>query len=187
VTNNKTVLLEFDLRRPSDLYSKLGIRGLVGVSSYLINKASLEEITIESDVENLDIVLAGQIPPNPIELISSKKTIELFEELKRKYDYIVMDTPPYGVLTDSFVLIKFADIKLYVTRLGRVKKRILLSSLEDIEAKKIENIQILINGDTMKHGSYGKYYTTPSKGLGLKKWNSSRFGRPVEKKVQNNT
>jgi capsular exopolysaccharide synthesis family protein len=159
VTNNKTLLLEFDLRRPSDLYSKLGIRGLVGVSSYLINKAELDEITITSDIENLDIILAGQIPPNPIELISSKKTALLFEELRKQYDYIVIDTPPYGVLTDSFILMKFADIKIYVCRLGHVKKRMLLTSFEDIELKEIENVQILINGDNPKQGSYGKYYT----------------------------
>ncbi|MCK4750053.1 MAG: polysaccharide biosynthesis tyrosine autokinase, partial [Bacteroidales bacterium] len=162
-TNNKTLLLEFDLRRPSELYSKLGIRGLVGVSSYLINKASLDEITIKSDVENLDIILAGQIPPNPIELISSQATGKLFDALRSKYDYVVIDTPPYGVLTDSFVLMKYADIKIYVTRLGHVKKRMLLSSLEDIESKDLENVQILLNGDSPKQGSYGKYYTYDKK------------------------
>jgi capsular exopolysaccharide synthesis family protein len=160
VTNNKTVLIEFDLRRPSELYNKLGLRGLVGVSSLLINKASLDEITINSDVENLDIVLAGQVPPNPIELLSSQRTAQLFEELRRKYDYIIIDTPPYGVLTDSFVLMKYADIILYVTRLGQVKRRMLLSSFEDIASKNIENIHILVNGEIPKQGSYGKYYTT---------------------------
>jgi len=163
VTNNRTLLLEFDLRRPSELYSKLGIRGLVGVSSYLINKASIEEITISSDVNNLDIILAGQKPPNPIELISSRKTLQLFEELKKKYDYIVIDTPPYGVLTDSFVLMKYADIKIYVTRLGYVKKNILLSSFEDMETKQIEDVHLLINGESPKQGQYGKYYSDHNK------------------------
>jgi capsular exopolysaccharide synthesis family protein len=162
-TNNKTLLLEFDLRRPSELYSKLGIRGLVGISSYLIDKAELDEITISSVAENLDIILAGQIPPNPIELISSGKTESLFQELRKMYDYIIVDTPPYGVLTDAFILMKFADIKIYVSRLRHVKKRMLLSSIEDIESKGIENVQILINGDIPKQGSYGKYYTTPKK------------------------
>jgi capsular exopolysaccharide synthesis family protein len=176
ITNNRTLLLEFDLRRPSDLYSKLGIRGLVGVSSYLINKASLDEITITSDVENLDIILAGQKPPNPIELISSRKTEQLFVELRKRYDYIVMDTPPYGVLTDSFILMKYADIKIYLTRLGYVKKRILLSSIEDIESKKINNVQLLINGENPKQGSYGKYYTKHRTGLGLKLNKSRKAG-----------
>lgn len=177
VTNNKTILVEFDLRRPSELYTRLGVRGLVGVSSFLINKASLEEITISSDVENLDLILAGQIPPNPIELISSKRTDELFAELKKNYDYIVIDTPPYGVLTDSFVLMKYADIKIYVTRLGYVKKRILLSSFEDIESKGIDNIQLLINGDTQKQGSYGKYYTSTKKELKLLKRKSKHVDK----------
>jgi len=162
-TNNRTLLLEFDLRRPSELYSKLGIRGLVGISSYLINKAELDEITISSVAENLDIILAGQIPPNPIELISSAKTESLFQELRKMYDYIIIDTPPYGVLTDAFILMKFADIKIYVSRLRHVKKKMLLSSIEDIESKGIDNVQILINGDIPKQGSYGKYYTTPKK------------------------
>jgi capsular exopolysaccharide synthesis family protein len=135
----------------------------------LINKASLDEITINSEVENLDIILAGQVPPNPIELISSKRTAELFEELRRTYDYVIIDTPPYGVLTDSFVLMKYADITLYVTRLGQVKKRLLLSSFDDIVAKKIENVHILINGEIPKQGSYGKYYTTTRKELKLLK------------------
>jgi capsular exopolysaccharide synthesis family protein len=179
VTNNKTVLVEFDLRRPSDLYSRLGIRGLVGVSSYLINKSSLDEITINSGTENLDIILAGQIPPNPIELISSRKTEQLFADLRKKYDYIVIDTPPYGVLTDSFVLMKFADIKIYVARLGYVKKKILLSSLEDIESKNIDNVQLLINGESPKQGSYGKYYTNHKKGL------FPRMMKPPARRSQN--
>jgi capsular exopolysaccharide synthesis family protein len=184
VTNNKTCLIEFDLRRPSDLYERLGIRGLVGVSSYLINKASLDEITIKSDVENLDIILAGQIPPNPIELISSKKTQQLFETLRSKYDYIIIDTPPYGVLTDSFVLMKYADLKIYVARLNHVNRNLLLHSLEDIQAKNIDNVQLLINGDTPKQGSYGKYYTTTKKGLNLGSISPRKIQKKTRKKAQ---
>ncbi len=136
---------------------------MVGVSSYLINKASLDEITISTEVQNLDIILAGQIPPNPVELISSKRTAQLFNELREKYDYIIVDTPPYGLLTDSFILMKYADLNIYVTRMGFVKKRMMFSSLEDIASKDIKNLHLLINGDTPKQGSYGKYYTNHKK------------------------
>jgi tyrosine-protein kinase Etk/Wzc len=170
ITNNRTALVEFDLRNPSELYEKLGIRGLVGVSSYLINKASLDEMVISSEVPNLDIILAGQIPPNPVELISGENTVKLFEELRSKYDYIIVDTPPYGLLTDSFVLMRYADISLYVVRIGFVNKRMLTSSLEDIDSKDISNLHLLINSDVQKQGAYGKYYTTPSRNfLGQKK------------------
>lgn len=164
LTNKRTALIEFDLRRPSDLYVKLGIRGLIGISSYLINKASLDEISIKTDVENLDIFLAGQVPPNPIELISSERTSQLFDELRSKYDYIIVDTPPYGRLTDSFVLMKYADIKVYVSRMGYVKKRLLISCLDDIASKDIKDIHLLINSDIPSRKEvYGKYYTVHKK------------------------
>lgn len=189
ITNNRTALIEFDLRNPSDLYEKLGIRGLVGVSSYLINKATLDEITISSELPNLDIILAGQIPPNPVELLSSDNTRHLFEELRKQYDYIIVDTPPYGLLTDSFVLMKFADISLYVTRIGYVNKKLLVSCLDDIESKNIKNLHLLINSDTPKSGSYGKYYTThkrdslkTGKGNKGKKNRTSQQKRPVNMK-----
>jgi capsular exopolysaccharide synthesis family protein len=185
VTSNRTVLVEFDLRRPSEIYTKIGIRGLVGVSSYLINKASLDEIIISTDVPNLDVILAGQIPPNPIELISSTQTTKLFEELRKKYDYIIIDTPPYGLLTDSFVLMKYADFSLYVTRLGYVKKRMLLSSLDDIATKDIKNLHLLINGDIPKKGVHGKYYTYHKKeGIfrrAMPKPRPTRSRKPVKK------
>ncbi|MEZ5072887.1 MAG: polysaccharide biosynthesis tyrosine autokinase [Bacteroidales bacterium] len=179
VTNNKTILVEFDLRRPSEIYNKLGIRGLVGVSSYLIRKASIDEITIASGVPNLDIMLAGQIPPNPIELISGEQTQILFDELRKKYDYIIVDTPPYGLLTDSFVLMRYSDLNIYVSRLGIVKKRMLLTTLDDIEAKDIKNLHLLINGDIPKKGAHGKYYTYhKKKGLfGLVGGESKRAGK----------
>jgi len=183
ITNNRTALVEFDLRRPSDLYARLGIRGLIGVSSYLINKASLDEITISTEIQNLDIILAGQIPPNPVELISSKQTSLLFEELRSKYDYIIVDTPPYGLLTDSFILMKYADLNIYVTRMGFVKKRLMMSSLEDIASKDIRNLHLLINGDTPKQGSYGKYYTNHKKD-GLVKNAVKGMSKKSEKKKQ---
>ncbi len=187
VTNNKTVLVEFDLRRPSEIYTKIGIRGLVGVSSYLINKASLDEIIISTDVPNLDVILAGQIPPNPIELISSAQTTQLFEMLRKKYDYIIVDTPPYGLLTDSFVLMNYADFNIYVTRLGFVKKRMLLSSLDDIALKDIKNLHMLINGDIPKKGVHGKYYTYHKKEGMFKRAmpkSKSKSGKPPRKSVK---
>ncbi len=157
-TNNKTVLLEFDLRKPSKVYNELGTRALVGISSYLINRASLDEIIIKTEIPNLDIIQAGQIPPNPVELLSSKKNQDLFAELKDRYEYIIVDTPPYGLVSDSLILMKYVDIKLYVTRLGKIKKKTLLTNLDDIASKEIHNLYILANEDpSQKNGSYSTY------------------------------
>ena len=157
-TNNKTVLLEFDLRKPSKVYNELGTRALVGISSYLINRASLDEIIIRTEIPNLDIIQAGQIPPNPIELLSSRKNQELFDALKERYDYIIVDTPPYGLVSDSLILMKYVDIKIFVTRLGKVKKNTLISNLDDIASKDIHNLYILVNEDgSQKNGAYSNY------------------------------
>lgn len=157
-TNNKTVLVEFDLRKPSKVFNEFGTRALVGISSYLINKATFEEIVIKTDIPNLDIIQAGQIPPNPVELLSSRKTAELFEELKKNYDFVIIDTPPYGLVSDSFILMKYVDLKLYVTRLGKIKKSTLISNIEDVQLKGIKDLYLLVNEDlTINASVYSEY------------------------------
>ncbi|MFW6249037.1 MAG: polysaccharide biosynthesis tyrosine autokinase, partial [Bacteroidota bacterium] len=155
-SNSKTVLIEFDLRKPSNIMGGFSSNGLPGVSSYLIDRASLEEITIKTEAPNLDIIQSGQIPPNPMELISGEKTGQMIEELKKIYDVIIIDTPPYGLLTDSFVMMNYADLTLYVTRLGYTKKNILANSMEDlVDKKKVQNLYILVNGEKENKVTYG--------------------------------
>ena len=86
---------------------------------------------------------------------------------------IIVDTPPYGLLTDSFILMRYTDFNVYVCRLGIVKKRMLLSSLDDIGAKDIKNLHLLINGDIPKKGAHGKYYTYHKKPGVFNKGNSN--------------
>jgi tyrosine-protein kinase Etk/Wzc len=158
LTNSKTVLVEFDLRNPNKFINEVfNARELVGISSYLIKKATLDEIIVPTEVPNLDIIQAGQIPPNPIELISSARTHELINELRKIYEFIIIDTPPYGLVTDAFFLMNVSDIKLYVTRLGYTKKSALASNMEDIEGKKIKDIYMLANENNEDKQRYGKY------------------------------
>lgn len=156
--NSKTILVEFDLRNPNRFINEtFKTKELVGISSYLINKATLDEIIVPTEVSNLDLMLAGQIPPNPVELISSTKTHELFNELKKRYDFIIIDTPPYGLVTDAFLLMNIADIKLFVSRIGYTKKKALTTSMEDIEGKNIKDLHLVINDSNEDKLKYGKY------------------------------
>ena len=165
LSNNKTVLLEFDLRKPSNTIEGFNTHGLPGVSSYLINKAKIEEITIQTQLPNLDIIHSGKIPPNPIGLLSGSKTRNLIEELKKQYDYVIVDTPPYGLLTDSFMLMNYADLNLFVTRVEHTRKDVFAANMEDLEKKKIENVYILLNCDKDNKMGYGysKYYSISKK------------------------
>ena len=87
--------------------------------------------------ENLDIILAGQIPPNPIELISSGKTDLLFQELRKMYDYIIVDTPPYGVLTDAFILMNHIKSRNKNKYIQCYKEGFILCKLILIRRKKV--------------------------------------------------
>jgi capsular exopolysaccharide synthesis family protein len=145
--NSKTVLVEFDLRKPSEVMNGFNTEGIPGASSYLINRATLEEIIIKTEEPNLDIIQAGQIPPNPVALLADIRTHELIKELRRLYDFVIIDTPPYGLLADSFLLMDHSELTLFVTRLGYTKKTAFANSIEDLEMKKIKNLHILVNGE----------------------------------------
>jgi len=134
---------------------------MVGLSSYLINKANLEDIIIQTDNPNLHFLYNEEIPPNPVALLSSPRTKQLFEDLKYRYDYIIVDTPPYGIVTDAFLLMQHADINLYISRIGTITKKALKQSMDDIKTKKIEKIYHLINGITKIDKSYSYKYAYP--------------------------
>ena len=161
----KTVLLGFDLRKPK-LFQEFGLSNSVGLTSFLTNKEPLEKvIQTPSMISNLDIITSGPIPPNPAELIASEKCNELFELLKEKYDYIIIDTPPLGLVTDAFLLMRFADVKLFIVRQGVTNKNIFGSIIKDLEDRKLD-VSLVINGIETDKGYYGKQYGNYRYGYG---------------------
>lgn len=161
----KTVLLGFDMRKPK-LFQEFGLNNNLGLSSFLSNKESFEDIIqTTSMVPNLDIITSGPIPPNPAELIASEKCNELFDLLKEKYDYIIIDTPPLGLVTDAFLLMRFADVKIFIVRQGVTNKNIFGSIIKDLEDRNID-ASIVINGIQTNNGFYGKKYGSYRYGYG---------------------
>ena len=161
----KTVLLGFDMRKPK-LFQEFGLNNNVGISSFLSNRESFENIIqTASQVPNLDIITSGPIPPNPAELIASEKCNEFFDLLKEKYDYIIIDTPPLGLVTDAFLLMRFADVKLFIVRQGVTNKNIFGSIIKDLEDRGID-ASIVINGIQTNKGYYGKRYGSYRYGYG---------------------
>ncbi|HEX3008275.1 MAG TPA: polysaccharide biosynthesis tyrosine autokinase, partial [Bacteroidales bacterium] len=159
----KTVLVGFDLRKPA-MYQDLGLNNLIGISSYLSNRALLEDIIQPTRIDNLDFIPAGPIPPNPIELIGSNVTKNLIFKLKEIYDYIIIDTAPIGVVTDAYFLMNYADLNIYVTRQNVTIKEMFGNTLKSLENNKITNIAILMNDVYLKSRAYvygydSKYYT----------------------------
>jgi len=153
----KTLLMGFDLRKPR-IFEDFKLTNTVGISSYLINKNSLEEVIQFSGIENLDILMAGPIPPNPAELIASEKCAELFARLKEIYEYIIIDTPPVALVTDAILLMKHSDANLFVVRQGVTHKKIFASVIRDVESHNTPHLAIVLNDFDLEQSSYGYGY-----------------------------
>lgn len=161
LSEKKTVIVGLDLRKPklSDEFN-LGNCEL-GVVSYLIKQNTLDEITNKTQIANLDVILSGPIPPNPSELILSDSMTELINELKKKYDYIILDTPPVGLVSDALELVQYADVTLYIVRQNYTKKDMITLLNNRIERGEISNASIILNSyeNKTKYGStYGYGY-----------------------------
>ena len=162
LADKKTVLLEFDLRRPK-ISKQFKISTLLGLSSFLSYKSLFDDIIQKTSIENLDIITAGEIPPNPSELISSGRTLELINLLKDMYDYIIIDSAPIGIISETFHLMKHADINIFVTRQNYTKREALISSITKISANNINKLAVILNDVNIKtsisyYGYDSKYY-----------------------------
>lgn len=157
-SGKKTVLLGADLRKPK-IFRDFGLSNQVGLSTYLIRKANLNEIVQTTKLENLDLIASGPIPPNPAELIESAAMQELFEQLEAKYEVIIIDSPPLGLVTDALLLKEYADTALYIVRHNYTKKSYLENINQLYQDKVFTNLGIVVNAVHQKSGlGYGVTY-----------------------------
>jgi len=154
LTGKKTVLVDFDLRRPM-LSEKLNIENSKGISTYLINLHSIDEIIQESGSDYLWVIPSGPVPPNPSELVASEKTKELFSELKKRFDYIIVDSAPIGIVPEPSLLAQIADITHIMVRHKKTKKYALKSIISEATACGITGMSIILNDVPIEHGYYG--------------------------------
>ncbi|MGZ8525430.1 MAG: polysaccharide biosynthesis tyrosine autokinase, partial [Chitinophagaceae bacterium] len=161
LTGKKTIILEFDIRKPKIL-SGLGLGRRPGITNFMVGKSVLNDLLVTvPGQENLFVLPCGPIPPNPAELLLDQKVAEIFEWARREYDVIVVDTAPVGMVSDALTLGNFADCTLYLVRQGRTfKKQVLL--IDDLyREKKLPRVSIVINDVKIKAGygyyGYGRY------------------------------
>lgn len=154
---SKTIIVGFDLRKPR-LYQELKLKNERGVSTYLIGEDNLDNIIQKTEFNNLSVITAGPVPPNPSELIALDKTRELLISLKERYENIILDSPPVGFISDTVQIAKLADICLLVTRPGHTIKYMLYNALREVEAHRIKNVSLLLNDVKVKYNLYGDKY-----------------------------
>jgi tyrosine-protein kinase Etk/Wzc len=154
--HHRVIIVGMDLRKPQ-LIKDLGIENNDGVSTLLIGKTTLEKVIQKTKIEGLDIIPSGPIPPNPSELLSKKEVIDLFETLRNKYDYIIIDTPPVGIVSDAMMLMNYADINVFILRENYSRKDYIKTINNYYVQGKVKNLCILLN-DTGANFRYGQNY-----------------------------
>jgi capsular exopolysaccharide synthesis family protein len=158
----KTIIVDFDIRKEKNSFEALEVERQIGLSSYLGGNKKLQDIIVSTKIPFLDYIPAGPIPGNPGELVTSEKVDQLIDTLRENYDYVIIDTPPLGLVKEAFVLMKFADLKIFVVRDNKTQKNQLVELLEEMEEKKMKDVYWLLNDVDIRHTVYSKkngYYT----------------------------
>ena len=160
--NKRVLLVDADLRKSVLLSKNTNESDLSGLSQYLAGHYPLEEVIYSTQIDNFDIIFSGQYPPNPSELLNSKRFDELIEYAKQHYDYIIIDTPPLGLVIDAAIVAEKCDSAIIVIAKNQVKFSRAKSVKEQIEKSGCKILGAVINEVTrpkrhQRIGSYSKY------------------------------
>lgn len=178
LSGKKTVLLGLDLRRPK-IHKTFDVDKEKGISNFISGNLPYSELIQSSSYTNLDIITSGTIPPNPSELLIGEQMDNFMQKLKQDYDFIILDTPPIGLVSDALNIINYADATIYLIRQHYTKKGMLGLINTKIQKGEIHNVNLVFNyyrakqrygynyGYGYGYGTYGKGYLKKEKSNSL--------------------
>ena len=154
-SGKKTILVDADMRKSVLRGRYKASREKYGLSHYLSGQAEFDDVCCRTNIENLDIIFAGPVPPNPSELLTGERYETLIELLRWKYDYVIVDTPPLGSVVDGAVASAYCDGAVIVIESGAVSHKFVKSIKEQLDRV----LGCVLNKvDLKKSGYYKKYY-----------------------------
>lgn len=170
--NKRVLLMDCDMRKPT-LAEKMSLKKHPGLSDYLIGKMDFQDVCqrYESGSAKIQVVAAGHTPPNPLELLSSEKMAWTMENLEKHFDYIILDLPPVGEVSDALVTAKMTDGVLIVVRQNYCSRADLREAVQQFEFVGSKILGILMNGIESSGSRYGRKY-----GYGYRKRYGYRYG-----------
>lgn len=156
----KVVIIGSDIRNPQLQRYNTARKGLRGLTEFLYDETTeLKDIIhVTSFNPHCDVIYSGSIPPNPTELLTNGRYETLIELLKPQYDYIILDTAPLMLVTDTFLFADMADATIYVTRSGYTEKELIAFANKNIDQKKIKNVGFVLNDVAKDYFGYGNKY-----------------------------
>lgn len=152
----KVLMIDADLRKPTVHYT-FRLDNLRGLSNILVNEARLEETANSTGIDNLDVISSGPIPPNPSELLGSKRMKSLIEEASNLYDIVIFDTPPVLAVTDAQILANVVDGSILVIRSGQTEYELAIKAKEALEPAHAKLLGTVLN-DRDKSSTTNYYY-----------------------------
>lgn len=156
MASKKTILIDMDIRKPS-VNQRFNIIHPLGITNYLVGQCTLDEIILKLPKVDFDILPAGSIPPNPGELIRSDKLGKMFEELRKRYDFIIVDSSPIGMVTDAYSLAQHSDVNLFVVRNGKTNKTFFKKLCAQLKLDNIPQLYTVLNDVLDDESKYTKY------------------------------
>jgi len=156
MASKKTILIDMDIRKPS-VNQRFNIIHPLGITNYLVGQCTLDEIILKLPKVDFDILPAGSIPPNPGELIRSDKLGKMFEELRKRYDFIIVDSSPIGMVTDAYSLAQHSDVNLFVVRNGKTNKTFFKKLCTQLKLDNIPQLYTVLNDVLDDESKYTKY------------------------------
>ena len=179
-TGKRVVLVDADLRRPQ-VYHRTGGMGDIGLTNYLKGDGSMADLLQPSEVNGLQILASGPQPPNPAELLGSKKAGQGIENLSAMFDYVIIDSPPLLPVTDAAVLAQWADGVVLVARANQSRIPDIAASIEQLEAVQAKLIGVVLTDVPTRGGAYKYGYYYSSTDVMKKPGFFSRFGKKAPK------
>ena len=140
----KVLVLDMDMRKPR-LHQIFRLRNVKGLSNYLAGKITLNEVIQKTGIKNVWAITSGPIPPNPSELLNSKKARNLIEELKNVFGFILIDTPPVLAVVDPVIVSSFVDSVVFVIRSGKTTKKAFLKAASELKRVKADILGVMFN------------------------------------------
>lgn len=167
VTQRKTILVDMDIRKPN-MHEFFNTSNEPGVTNYLIGEAELKDVIKKTENECYDLLTTGPVPPNPGEIVRSERLKKMFEELRKEYEYIIVDTSPIGLVADAYPISLIADVNLFVTRLNKTHKQGIKKITNQLKDDNLPNMYTIINDVVSEGNRYTKYnsYAYNSYGYG---------------------
>lgn len=157
-SGKSVILVDCDLRKPS-IHKKMGVSNSVGLTNVLVQNVKKEDCMMESSVKNLFILTSGPVPPNPAELLGTRKMRDFIGELKKEFDMVLIDAPPVLAVTDAQILSSIADGVIFVASYGEAQKDAIVDAKHLIDKVGGKVIGIVFNKVPEGVSSYqGKYY-----------------------------